>query len=135
MMGTRADFYIGSGLTAEWLGSVAWDGYEWAENKASDLMKATTEQEFRDAVAAIAAERGAEDWTSPEMGWPWPWKTSATTDYAYCFENGSVCVYYLGAKYTGKEVKSSFDAEWPDMSAAAKPTLSGPRSGLIVFKT
>jgi hypothetical protein len=26
-MGTRADFYIGRGTEAEWLGSVAWDGY------------------------------------------------------------------------------------------------------------
>ena len=26
-MGTRADFYIGRGATAEWIGSIAWDGY------------------------------------------------------------------------------------------------------------
>ena len=25
-MGTRADFYVGRGESAEWLGSVAWDG-------------------------------------------------------------------------------------------------------------
>jgi hypothetical protein len=25
-MGTRADFYVGRGETAEWLGSIAWDG-------------------------------------------------------------------------------------------------------------
>lgn len=27
-MGTRADFYSGRGKTAEWLGSIAWDGTE-----------------------------------------------------------------------------------------------------------
>ena len=26
-MGTRADLYIGRGTDAEWIGSVAWDGY------------------------------------------------------------------------------------------------------------
>jgi hypothetical protein len=26
-MGTRADFYVGRGKDAEWLGSVAFDGY------------------------------------------------------------------------------------------------------------
>jgi hypothetical protein len=26
-MGTRADFYVGRGETAEYLGSIAWDGY------------------------------------------------------------------------------------------------------------
>ena len=26
-MGTRADFYIGKGTDAEWLGSIAWNGY------------------------------------------------------------------------------------------------------------
>lgn len=28
-MGTRADFYIGRGENAEWLGSIAWDGDPW----------------------------------------------------------------------------------------------------------
>ena len=55
-MGTRADFYIGRGQDAEWLGSVAWDGYEW-EADDSDLMQAKTADEFRAAVAAIEAER------------------------------------------------------------------------------
>jgi len=32
-MGTRADFYVGMGKDAEWLGSVAWDGYEWADRR------------------------------------------------------------------------------------------------------
>lgn len=51
-MGTRADFYIGRGPDAEWLGSVAWDGYEW-DAEDSDLMTAKTADEFRAAVAAI----------------------------------------------------------------------------------
>ena len=45
-MGTRADFYIGSGKDAEWLGSVAFDGYEWDDNADCALMTATTPDEF-----------------------------------------------------------------------------------------
>jgi hypothetical protein len=26
-----------------------------------------------------------EDATVPDKGWPWPWKTSHTTDYSYVF--------------------------------------------------
>lgn len=87
-MGTRADFYIGRGQDAEWLGSVAWDGYEWAEEEGCDLMQAKTPDEFRATVAAIQAER--KDFTTPAEGWPWPWDDSNTTDYAYVFHDGAV---------------------------------------------
>lgn len=115
-MGTRADFYLGCGTDAMWLGSVAFDGYEWAEDRHSPLRKAITPQVFRDAVEAILSSR--EDATRPEQGWPWPWNTSATTDYAYYFHGG----------------KTRFDHrnDWPDMSACKSVTL-GPRSGLIVI--
>ena len=39
-MGSRADFYIGEGTEAEWLGSVAWDGYEWDKEKGSAIASA-----------------------------------------------------------------------------------------------
>lgn len=26
-MSTRADFYVGRGAEAEWIGSISWDGY------------------------------------------------------------------------------------------------------------
>lgn len=117
-MGTRADFYIGTGKDAEWLGSVAWDGYEWEELPDCPLMTATTETDFRAAVAESAASR--RDWTSPADGWPWPWDDSTTTDRAYAFANGRVTVYRWGK-----------GAEWPDMGARQNVTL-GPRSGLIV---
>ena len=115
-MGTRADFYIGTGETAEWIGSVAWDGYEWDEDKDCPLMTAKTEEEYRAAVAEIAKER--DDWTAPEQGWPWPWKDSGTTDYAYYFENGAV------------SAKDRDD--WPNMESRQNVTF-GKRSGLILF--
>lgn len=85
-MGTRADFYVGRDRNAEWLGSVAWDGYP--EGYETKFYRATTEQEYRDLVTEVAEER--EDWIAPENGWPWPWDDSRTTDYAYAFEDGKV---------------------------------------------
>lgn len=115
-MGTRADFYVGTGDKAEWLGSIAWDGYEWAEDESCDLAKAETEQGFREAVAQILS--GREDATTPDMGWPWPWNDSGTTDYAYFFVDG----------------KTQWDDrdDWPDM-ANRKNVTFGKRSGILVF--
>ncbi|AKQ59706.1 hypothetical protein ACR55_01836 [Bordetella hinzii] len=86
-MGTRADFYVGRGDKAEWLGSVAWDGYPDGFER-DGLLNASTEQQFREAVADELASR--LDGTTPEMGWPWPWEDSHTTDYAYAFDFGKV---------------------------------------------
>jgi hypothetical protein len=66
-MGTRADFYIGRGKDAEWLGSVAWDGYPHGFDRPG-LMDATTEADYRAAVAAELDSR--EDATKPTDGWP-----------------------------------------------------------------
>lgn len=115
-MGTRADFYIGRGPDAEWLGSVAWDGYEW-EAEDSDLMSAKTTDEFRAAVAAIEAER--DDFTTPAEGWPWPWDDSNTTDYAYVFHDGAVTI-------------PSGSVDWLPNMAARKNVQWGKKSGLVV---
>lgn len=94
-MGTRADFYIGRGQQAEWLGSVAWDGYQWHEEDGP-LMQAKTPDEFRETVASIAKQR--DDFTSPADGWPWPWDDSRTTDYAYVLHDGKVTAYIFGGE-------------------------------------
>lgn len=114
-MGTRADFYIGTGKDAEWLGSVAFDGYVWAEAADSAIREASTPEEFRAAVAAELAAR--DDATTPDQGWPWPWNNSNATDYAYAFKDGRV-------QWEGLD-------DWPDMSDRKSVTL-GARSGLFV---
>jgi hypothetical protein len=116
-MGTRADFYVGRGETAEWVGSIAWDGYPegimphaaekkraWVDGPlmpaaakwpvGAHLFDATTEQEFRERVARFFEYR--EDVTLPENGWPWPWENSQTTDYAYAFDGGKVYASCFG---------------------------------------
>ena len=100
-MGTRADFYVGKDEKAEWIGSVAWDGYRegiqltskerdrFGIRKCSEfpkgkhLFEATTEKQFRDRVAEYFANR--DDVTLPQDGWPWPWDDSGTSDCSYWF--------------------------------------------------
>jgi hypothetical protein len=116
-VGTRADFYVGSGASAEWLGSIAWDGYEWAKKRGCQLRKARTEAAYRKAVEAILRDRN--DATRPADGWPWPWNDSNTTDYAYYWD--------------GKKTRWSCSGmTWPDMSNRQNVTL-GRRSGLVIF--
>lgn len=134
-MGTRADFYVGRGKSAEWIGSIAMDGYP--SGIAAKVKSAATEAEYRAAVAAFFADRN--DATRPADGWPWPWNDSGTTNYTYAFDGEAVYASNFGygwrkAKRLRDDVEfdESKTAEFPDMSAVKKVTM-GPRSGLMVF--
>lgn len=106
-MGTRADFYVGRGDAAEWIGSIAYDGYPfykpqlpegWIGGVKEEVLGATDETAYRQAVANCLnypKNRG----TTPEQGWPWPWATSHMTDYAYAFDDGQVWMSHLGPKW------------------------------------
>ena len=142
-MGTRADFYLGEGKQAEWLGSIAWDGYEWSERKLRQdpdcILRAKTDAEYRKAVAVMLETTGSA--TLPHQGWPWPWEDSNTTDYAYCFVDGELKVFSFGcaaierkAEDDGGWLWNERQAEWPDMSAQQNVALSGERSGIIVVR-
>lgn len=85
-MGTRADFYVGRGESAEWLGSIAWDGNP--SGIPSVIRIANREDEYRAGVADFLS--GREDATKPENGWPWPWDDGQLTDYSYAFDEGRV---------------------------------------------
>jgi hypothetical protein len=51
-MGTRADFYIGRGESAEWVGSVAWDGQP--SGMPEPLLTATTKGDFLGLLYRVA---------------------------------------------------------------------------------
>ena len=127
-MGTRADFYVGKGKDAEWLGSTAFDGYYWADCADSIIMQAASADVFRVAVNAMLRER--DDATTPEQGWPWPWSDSHTTDFAYCFADGKVTAYCFGKEYQ-KDADAGPRGEFPDMSDRKNVTF-GHRSGMII---
>jgi len=128
-MGTRADFYIGYGKDAEWIGSIPWDGYP--DGAPSSVVKATTEAEFRASVQQCFQENGPA--STPETGWPWPWNDSHTTDFAYCFEGSQVRVFCFGSAYLGPDDDRGEPGEFPDMTDRQNVTY-GPRSGLIVVR-
>lgn len=143
-MGTRADFYIGRGKKAEWLGSIAWDGSDIPRK----LRHAKTEADFRAALARFVKTR--DDWTKPEDGWPWPWDDSTLTDEVWAFDGDRVwnANGYPVARWVDATVKQlRFDddenalelwyakqpkAIFPNMAKRKKVT-TGTRSGLIVI--
>ena len=133
-MGTRADFYVGKGKDAEWLGSIGWDGYPDGIDDA--VLHAADEASYRAAVASFFAKR--DDVTLPERGWPWPWNDSATTDYSYWHFDGKT----LGSCFGGglfscdqEQSEDDSDLEKPDMPDMSdrKNVAIGNRSGLIVI--
>lgn len=151
-MGTRADFYVGRGESAEWLGSIAWDGYEVEnaergavidpENPAELVASATNEGEYRDGVAKFLASR--DDRSMPSDGWPWPWDTSSTTDYAYAFDEGKLWISVFGHAWyeignVPKDENGDNDscsggkvAVFPSMKDRKRRPLFGKHSGVIV---
>ena len=134
-MGTRADFYIGRGPQAEWLGSIAWDGYP--NGIPTGVLSATDGTGFRKSVAALLVER--KDGTTPQMGWPWLWDDSSTTDYAYAFDGGQVYASNFGCSWwhaTEEEPEDGDvkDAVFPDMSIRKAVTF-GNRSGVMFISS
>jgi hypothetical protein len=131
-MGTRADFYIGRGKDARWLGSIAWDG----DPRNMRFLGATTENEFMLSIVALSLRK---DWTKPEDGWPWPWKDSGATDFAYAWDDGVHiaaygCGWYTPDRYLGLD-REEMPPVWdfPDMTSVQNVTF-GPRSGILLLK-
>lgn len=133
-MGTRADFYVGRGSTAEWLGSIAFDGYpdgDMAEVLLADPPDSV--EDYRQRVGSLLA--GRHDATLPADGWPWPWDDSRTTDYSYAWD-GAVWISCFGHRWS-KDAAMAGEAEggkedFPDMSSRKRVALGG-RSGLLVL--
>lgn len=139
-MGTRADFYVGCGPSAEWLGSVAFDGYPSGMPKA--LLTASTEAEFRAVVEKELS--GRSDATYPADGWPWPWENSGLTDYSYNFDGFRTYVAHYGRGWGfGEMIVDEEPKDWhtpmftkvvyPDMTDKQNVTF-GERSGALFLK-
>lgn len=141
-MGTRADFYDGKGTGAEWLGSIAWDGYPSVLDEM--VMLAKDSVGWREKVSALLAAR--DDATVPCQGWPWPWDNSGTTDYAYAFENGKVWISCFGSAWHDESFQDWDEekeqeieppgppAEFPDMSGSKHSAPAGSkRSGVMMI--
>ena len=138
-MGTRADFYIGRGVDAEWIGSIAYDGYPDGIDK--QVLGCQSEDSFRHAVIAFLAPR--DDKTFPADGWPWPWMTSSTTDYAYAIDAGHVYASCFGGPWfqcETPEAQRPYDSEgtraaFPDMTAFKQRAKFGAHSGIMLLSS
>jgi hypothetical protein len=131
-MGTRADFYVGRGEKAEWIGSIAYDGDP--KGIPKPLLKVTSEADFRRGVYHFLLSR--DDKTLPEQGWPWPWETSSTTDYAYAFDESIVhASNYGGAWFDPLQRKKPHGrrAVFPAMSKGKQREKLGPHSGVTML--
>lgn len=125
-MGTRADFYIGTGPTAEWIGSTSYDG----DPRGLGLhpLKAKSEAEFRAAIEAILADPHLMV-TRPSEGWPWPWETSHTTDWAYAWDPARGAVMSCGGRRwtTPEEHIANPDAPYQGDKCEPFPDMSSKR--------
>jgi hypothetical protein len=145
-MGTRADFYVGRGENAEWLGSIGWDGYPDNDDYAL-IFASAEERQFRLSVGELLGRR--DDGTFPEHGWPWPWESSHTTDCAYAFDGGEIYLSrfgrrwvpvseYLGWGDSDTPEREAYDegpddvADVPNMKDRQNVTF-GERSGMTVL--
>ena len=158
-MGTRADFYIGRGKNAKWLGSIAWDGHPDSINPHSKeteepyhgyirhkseewpagehLFDSKTEDQFKQRLTRFFQYR--DDVTLPEQGWPWPWENSNTTDYAYAYDEGKVygtCFghgWWIAPEEPDEENDSPKDIEWPNMDTSSSAPAGDNRSGVMMI--
>lgn len=123
-MGTSADYYIGRGETAEWLGATAWDGYPEGladSQEGARVFSAATPDDFRIAVNALLASR--DDGTTPDQGWPWPWEDSNTTDFSYAFDDGIIWITCFGrgwSSYGDVQARQKKHQGWEDKAAALR---------------
>lgn len=133
-MGTRADFYVGRGEEAEWLGSIAWDGNP--NGIEGNVLKAQAEEIYREAVSTFLGSR--DDATLPEHGWPWPWDDSNTTDYAYALDHGTVYAssfgypWFVATEQEPDMEESAKGQTFPNMKERKNVTF-GSRSGIMVI--
>jgi len=148
-MGTRADFFVqikpGTMRVKDWRGSLAWDAYplgiEHAEVGVPGFLAIQTTREFLEAINLVFAKR--DDFTHPDMGYPWPWADALLTDFAYVFNEPEhrVDVYRFGRLIPPDHVRDEpfYEVEgekatlFPDMTSKQKVTI-GKRSGLIIVQ-
>ncbi len=141
-MTTRADFYVGRGQHAEWIGSISCDGYpesgDTPHGVPRRLLDSKDKSTFRAEVENLMMR---DDATRPEQGWPWSWTTSHMTDYAYAFDQGQVWMSFFGSEWqepvhSDDELDDCQDLDgnaFPNMSARRNYVLpNNPRSGALI---
>lgn len=127
-MGSKADFYLGRGLEAEWLGSVEWDGLPAA--LPASLLASPSAEQYRSEVLSMVDARA--DGIDPTDGWPWTWDTSHGTSYSYAFDQGRVWACCYGSSWW-KATQPEPDHTTLTRKAAKFPDMSIYRDDISLF--
>ncbi len=94
-MSTKADFYVGTGKHAEWIGSLLKDGSVYYI--PMDILIQVNKTMFEETVLEFLS---LKEGIIPDQGdgWIHPWSDSRVTDYVYMFDNNKekVLMYQCG---------------------------------------
>lgn len=139
-MGTYADFYVGRGPKARWVGSIDSDGQP--ENMPKEIRRASTARAFRAAVRFRLRKMNRSPLggavVAGEGEWPHSWTNSAKSDFAYAFDRGLVYVSNFGGPWIPiadlrrrprKEDDSAVAVVFPEMT----PGKGRARFGPLIF--
>jgi len=119
---TKADFYVGYGKSAWWLGSIRKDGMP--DRIKDDIIYSVTKAQYERRVKAMLIKK--TDSILPGDGWPWLWDDSKMTDFSYFYFNEKVHASFMGgilfdpiSVSLGEDLKTSYirydDPEFPNM--------------------
>lgn len=111
----HADFYVGQGKQAEWLGSIA--NYGHPQYLPPCIKDTRYEDIYRLGVRRHLDIRpsGVQASTEP---WPWPWANSSRTDFTYTFSEGILYVSYFGSRWrVASEVDKHDDWNYSDIAS------------------
>jgi hypothetical protein len=127
-MSTSADFYIGLGENARWIGTVERDGSP-ADLDDRGLFGpaadgeghtgAYTEDTFlavvREHVRAVVRDTDVDGHLAEDGdSWPWPVPDSSMTDYVYSYNNGSIHVAESGIGDDGQHHQYQVALHYPN---------------------
>lgn len=122
-MGTRCDFYAGRGTEAIYLGSIGHDAFP--DAMARRFAGVTDRASFDERLQAVFAEYGE---IPAKYGWPWPWRSSHSTDVVVAFDEGRCWVTHpSGCWALLDDFENATDelCEFADMIEALESTPQG----------
>lgn len=94
---SNADFYIGLGHEAKYLGSLEFDASP-AEMDDMGLFGPATDGDFTEDTFREIVESCAEEPNAFHATWPWSYPDSSGTDLVFAFVRGSVHVFERGER-------------------------------------
>ncbi|APU15285.1 MULTISPECIES: hypothetical protein [Actinoalloteichus] len=97
-----ADFYLGRGTDARWLGSLATDGDPASILPGYGLDVVRDASDYFATLARLLHDREVDEPFGAHpvsWGWPWPYETSAVTGWTYAWDGG-LWMSRLGSAWT-----------------------------------